>query len=220
MSSPNAVKQLVGFEPGTRVSRIRYTTDFLSEANRANHLFNTLEFLYSQSPALWNLNQNDADLISNLIELLYSRIIKVENHSFGPELLDHTFCIFIYELAELSKKYIVPQKIHISHKEDLVMCFINLVQENFRLQRNVSFYANQLNVTSKYISEAVGEITGKSPHEIISNFAIVEAKLFLDDPTLTISQIADSLNFSDQSFFGKYFKRNTGISPKDYRNRI
>lgn len=87
----------------------------------------------------------------------------------------------------------------------------------FRSQRNVTAYADQLTLTSKYLTETVKEITRKTAGEIIDDFVILEAKLLLDNPALSISEIADELHFSDQSFFGKYFKRHTGFSPKEYR---
>jgi AraC family transcriptional regulator, transcriptional activator of pobA len=63
----------------------------------------------------------------------------------------------------------------------------------------------------------VKEITGKTAGEIINDFVLLEAKMLLDNPSLSIAEIADELQFSDQSFFGKYFKRLTGMSPKEYR---
>jgi AraC-like DNA-binding protein len=84
----------------------------------------------------------------------------------------------------------------------------------------VRFYGEALNVTPKYLTETVKEINGKSAGAVIDDFVILEAKLLLEKPENTIAQVADLLNFSDQSFFGKYFKRITGISPKEFKTGI
>jgi AraC-like DNA-binding protein len=136
---------------------------------------------------------------------------------YGKELLYHTFYLFLYEVYGISKKYAVPFHHHVTRKENLVKNFTLLVQKQFRLLRNVNKYAAQLNITPKYLTETVKEITGKTAGEIIDDFVLLEAKLLLDNPVLSIAEIADELHFSDQSFFGKYFKRHTGLSPKEYR---
>ncbi|MCB0458901.1 MAG: AraC family transcriptional regulator, partial [Flavobacteriaceae bacterium] len=61
------------------------------------------------------------------------------------------------------------------------------------------------------------EVSGKSTSQLINEIVVMEAKIMLDNPKLTISQIAQELQFSNQSFFGKFFKKNTGISPSNYR---
>ena len=71
--------------------------------------------------------------------------------------------------------------------------------------------------TSKYLTTTINEITGKSTGKIIEIFVVQEAHMLLDNPTLSIAQISDELNFSHQSFFGKFFKRLTGFSPSAYR---
>ncbi|HET7002155.1 MAG TPA: helix-turn-helix domain-containing protein [Puia sp.] len=111
----------------------------------------------------------------------------------------------------------MPFQHHVTRKENLVKTFTQLVQKQFRSLRNVTTYAEQLNITSKYLTEAVKEITGKTAGEIIDDFVLLEARLLLDNPSLSIAEIADELHFSDQSIFGKYFKRHTGLSPKEYR---
>ncbi len=88
---------------------------------------------------------------------------------------------------------------------------------SFNEQRNVQYYANELNVNPKYLTQTVKEVSGKSAGELIDDFVIQEAKLLLTDSSLSISEVGDILHFSDQSFFGKFFKRHTGFSPSEFR---
>lgn len=96
--------------------------------------------------------------------------------------------------------------------------FVVLVQQNFKKERFLDFYANQLQVTTKHLSRTVKEITNYSAVEWIDRYVILEAKVLLKSTNMTIQQIADDLNFNSQSFFGKYFKKHTGMSPKHFRN--
>ena len=84
----------------------------------------------------------------------------------------------------------------------------------------MAFYAGILHVTPKYLSKTVKEITGKTCGEMIDEMVVIEAKALLNDTSLTIGQVADELHFSDQFFFSKYFKKQTGISPFGYRTAV
>lgn len=104
-----------------------------------------------------------------------------------------------------------------TYKNGLVEKFIELVEEHYRQERLIGFYANKLCITPKYLSKLVKEHTGRSAGEWIENHVILDARAMLHSSDMTIQQIATALNFPNQSFFGKYFKRATGISPKHYR---
>ena len=105
-----------------------------------------------------------------------------------------------------------------SKQEAVVEDFINCVYQNFKQHRDTDFYANKLSLTPKYLSKIIKDHTGKSATEWINDYVILEAKALLQSTNMTIQQISFELNFPSQSFFGKYFKRHTGISPKEYKN--
>lgn len=96
--------------------------------------------------------------------------------------------------------------------------FLSLVQQYFKKERFLDFYASQLEVSTKHLSRTVKEATGFSAVDWIDRFVILEAKVLLKSTTMSIQQISDELHFASQSFFGKYFKKHTGSSPKDFRN--
>lgn len=72
-------------------------------------------------------------------------------------------------------------------------------------------------LTPKHLSGVVKEVSGKTVGEWIDELVILEAKALLNSSSMNIQEIADRLNFANQSFFGKYFKHYTGMSPKEYR---
>ncbi len=81
----------------------------------------------------------------------------------------------------------------------------------------MGFYARQLCITPKYLTTLIKRISGLSVSEWIDNYVIIEAKTLLKYSTMSIQEIAYYLNFPNQSFFGSYFKRNTGMSPSQYK---
>lgn len=95
--------------------------------------------------------------------------------------------------------------------------FLELVKEHFRYERQLQFYADALCITPRYLSRVVKESTGSSAAEWIERCVVLEARALLKSTNMTIQQISDELNFPSQTFFGKYFKRRVGLSPKEYR---
>ena len=95
--------------------------------------------------------------------------------------------------------------------------FLTLVKEHFRKERQLKFYADSLCITPRYLSRVVKECTGSSAAEWIERCVVLAARALLKSTNMTIQQISDELNFPSQTFFGKYFKRRVGMSPKEYR---
>ena len=93
-----------------------------------------------------------------------------------------------------------------------------LVMQNYTTQRSVAWYAKKLGITPAHLSTIVKQTTDKTCIEIISSMVIMDAKAQLKSTDLSIHDIAYSLNFTNMSFFGKYFKRHVGIGPQEYRN--
>lgn len=106
-----------------------------------------------------------------------------------------------------------------SRKEEIFAKFVAEVMQNFKKERSVSFYAERLFVTPKHLSAVVKEITSHTAGELIDHYVIMEAKVMLAESALTIQEIANKLNFANQSFFGKYFKHLTGYSPSEFRKK-
>ena len=98
--------------------------------------------------------------------------------------------------------------------------FIALLNTHHTRERSVRFYADSLFLTPNYMSGAVRQYSGRSALEWINDYVVLEAKTMLGDATISIKEVAYRLNFPTQSAFGKYFKEQTGISPKHYRQRL
>lgn len=108
----------------------------------------------------------------------------------------------------------IPQK---DRKSELTEQFFAKLQRNYKEERSVNFYADSLYVTPKHLSTVVKSVTGRTTSEWIDDYVILEAKAVLKNSRHSVQRIALDLNFSDQSFFAKFFKKHAGMSPTAYR---
>ncbi|SDG90866.1 AraC-type DNA-binding protein [Dyadobacter soli] len=109
----------------------------------------------------------------------------------------------------------MPQREH-----PLFLKFRQLLRSNYLQERKLDFYAENLHLTPKSLSAAIKKQTGKPAGKWIDDAVTLEAKVLLQNETLTVAQVAEMLNFSDQSVFGKFFRANAGLSPIEYRKKF
>lgn len=106
-----------------------------------------------------------------------------------------------------------------SRQEEIFADFLDLLHLHHKKERLVAFYADKLCITPKYLSKIVKDLTKHTALEYIEEYVITEAKSLLNATNMAIQQISNELNFPSQSVFGKYFRRVTHMSPKEYRSR-
>lgn len=102
---------------------------------------------------------------------------------------------------------------------ELYNSFMALIAQNYKEAHDVSFYADKLCVTARYLSQITGTVVGKTPKQLISDYLIRESEILLESPALSIQEIAYRLGFSSQALFSKFFHMQKGCSPKEFRNR-
>lgn len=156
-----------------------------------------------------------------------SMIAQIERETRGPEthfsfdIVSGLIAATIYKVGDILYHYLAehPEGQNNSHNraEEYFKQFTHLLGEHFRQERSVGFYARQLCITPKYLTTLIKRISGQSVSEWIDNYVILEAKTLLKYSTMSVQEIAYYLNFPNQSFFGSYFKRNTGMSPSQYK---
>lgn len=101
-------------------------------------------------------------------------------------------------------------------QQELFNNFMALLQKDYTRERNIKYYASKLCVTPRYLSRVIHDVSGLFASDHIDHFVIEEAKQLIRSKKYTISQVSDMLNFTSQSFFGRYFKKFTGYTPKQY----
>ena len=143
-----------------------------------------------------------------------------EAFKFKDEVARHYMAVLIcmaYQYLTddvMAKKTMQPK----SRKEELYLKFIQALEKDYTRQRSVIFYAEKLYVSPKYLSSVVHQVSGKYATEWIDGYVLLEAKTMLRMKDASIKDVSNHLNFPNQSFFAKYFKQRTGLTPRQYKN--
>lgn len=146
-------------------------------------------------------------------------ILKEGNHPFKIPILQSYVQILYYWIAPMViQESELQAKSPRTRQEEIFERFISEVEAHYKEERSVKFYADLLCLTPKYLSSVIYSVSQRLAGEWIDNYVMLEAKTLLKSGKLTIQQISEHLNFSNQSFFGKFFKRYAGVSPKEYNN--
>ncbi len=173
-------------------------------------------FFYTKEYPCLNLQGNELNYIMEYYNMFWERV-NGENNISTKEIVQSLTIAMFYEIYNIYRSRI-PRKIDKKNRKDVIYDqFMRMLSENYRNERSVNYYAKKLYLTPKHLSSVVKEISGKTAGEWIDNFVIFEAKSLLRSSQKNIQEIADELNFANQSFFGKYFKHYTGMSPKEFR---
>lgn len=130
------------------------------------------------------------------------------------ERLLHTLIIAIRGLYSI---HFMIEETYSVHAKKVVDRFFNLLFDYSKEKKNVAFFANELYLSPKYVSSLILKYTGRPISYWINMFLILHAKHLLKSTDMTILQISEELSFPNPSFFGKFFKRETGITPGKYR---
>lgn len=132
--------------------------------------------------------------------------------------LSGLFTALIYEFCDIFEhNNFLLESANYTSAEHIFQRFVKLLEDPHQPFVSVNEYAAMLNITPKYFSSVCKKQSGKTANEIIREEIIKEAKILLHDNSLSIKQIADRLNFANQSHFGTYFHRYTGMSPQRFR---
>lgn len=153
-----------------------------------------------------------------IYQLMKRKITEIDN-PFRKDTLQGYIQALMYNTSSyflsLSQSY--ETGLNDSRQHEIYMRFIHEVQKHYTKERSVGFYAGLLCITPKYLSQTVRKASGRLAGEWITEYVILEAKALIKSRKYTIQQISEKLNFPNQSFFGRYFKKKVGCTPKDYQ---
>ncbi len=216
---------LVRIMPGQIVSVEEVDDDFDASVLLMSRKFieNLLVYINGQIPMntrwyddfVFKLGDEDMKMQINFFNIM-RRIVRIDN-PYRLKVVEHLMMVFFYssrDALDVMKNNQPRSSADVLSKE-----FLLLAKDNFKKERQLKFYADKLFITPRYLSRVVKECSGSSAAEWIERYVILEARALLKSTNMTIQQISDELNFPSQTFFGKYFKRRVGMSPKEYRRR-
>lgn len=173
-------------------------------------------FLFARTHPVFHLDDNQTKALENDIKHIKEKIADV-GHRFRRELVVTMLKALIIDMSNIIYQFQQVGDEMQTRAEVIFRDFIQAVEKNYRTERRVSWYAQQLCITSKYLSETVRIVSRRTPSDWIDSYVTRELRVMLRNSTMSIKQIADELNFANQSFMGKFFKEHVGMSPSKFR---
>lgn len=127
------------------------------------------------------------------------------------------FFIGFHEYLQRNPQY-RPDEVKSYRVRELFNRFMMLLEKDYKISRDVNYYAEKMNISSKYLTNIVNQVTGHTPKIIIDQYVILQLKMHLKRTTQSIKEMAWEFHFADVSFFCRYFKKHTGLTPQQIRS--
>ncbi len=212
--APGTIIQIHNIEGDLQIYFLGFSSQYIEQAGQSHSILNVI-YLTLGRPVI-SLRPEGAHMMEQYLNMLigmYEHLPEKIRKEISPNVYAdvHKGISLLYQ----SKK---PDKTSLSKSEQICRNFTQLVMQHYNQTRNVAWYAEKLGITHAHLCTTVKQVTGKTCVDIISSMVIMDAKSQLKSTHLSVQDIADSLNFANMSFFGKYFKRYVGMSPLEYRN--
>jgi AraC-like DNA-binding protein len=139
--------------------------------------------------------------------------------AFRTQIIRGLLYSLLLEIVSLYKKDNEKGKdsTSLTRQEEVTGKFFELLMANYKTERSVSFYADKLCFTNKYLSSIIKEVTGSPISRWIDEFVVTAIKIRLKTTNMSVLQISEEFNFPNPSFFGQYFKRYTGTTPNKFK---
>ena len=205
-------KHLVRFAESIKVETIQFiavTTDYI--LNMPSPI-DTSIFSYSRYIPVMQVSDSKFDDFQSYFRFLYKE--SNEKSTYQDEILRSILYALILEITgEYDAQYNLNTGAEIK-SHDVSDKFFHLLAVYYKENRTVQFYADKLNITSKYLTTAIKKTTGRPVLEWLHEAVLIEAKMLLKTTDLTVQEISDRLNFSSPSAFVQFFKKHTGTTPK------
>jgi AraC-like DNA-binding protein len=175
-------------------------------------------YMYIKENPCVSLQINELKELCILCNELKKRDLRIEN-PFRCEISSLLANALFYEIFAIYQVNKSIQQQHFSRKNTLFLEFQQLVTMYYSTDRSIAFYASKICISPRYLSSLVKDVSGLNASECIEKVVIMNIQLLLTTTERSIQQISHQLNFINPSLFSKYFKRVTGMTPKEYRER-
>lgn len=202
---PGTILQIYRVEGDLEIYFMGFSSNFISQSN-LNKMAVDMHYAAKDTPII-ELKEKPVELLEDYFSLLL-KTYNTCKPALNKHILNHLLSGVFMGVSAMYKDK-VKSKTNLSKAEQISKNFNHLVMQN---------YTTQLGITPAHLSTIVKQTTDKTCVEIITSMVIMDAKAQLKSTDLSIHDIAYSLNFTNMSFFGKYFKRHVGMGPLEYRN--
>lgn len=193
---------------------IMMSVDFFHEIIKSVHDISSL-FVFTRMQPVMKLEADEIVTFKEYFQVIKQKISDNHNH-FRKDLIRTLMLAMFYDVGNVIYR-VKNFDESLLHSEKVFTKFLKMVEENCKRERRVSWYAQQLCITPKYLSTAVKRISDRTAVEWIEDYVTMELRVMLKNSSKSIKEITEELNFPNQSFLGKYFKEHVGMTPSAYR---
>ena len=166
--------------------------------------------------------RQDSPVVTNIINCMFA-LLKVyfdqADCTCIPQLVHcqlKSFFIGFHEYLQRNPEY-RPDEVKSYRVRKLFNLFMMLMERDYKQSRDVNYYAALMNITPKYLTTIVRQVTGHTPKTIIDQYVVLQIKMQLQRSTQSVKEVAWEYHFSDTSFFCRYYKKHTGVTPQQER---
>ena len=198
---------------------LAFSSEFLASMNVDVRFVARMISQLRSNAYITRLCEGDMRGVTRFFETLHEQYASKELSEYTEQSLRHLYCSMIYRIADaVMDKSSAMTPIGVKERSsEYFERLMSLLSTHYREQRNVEFYAEKMNISSKHLSRVIRNFTGKSVHQWIEEFVVLEIKHLLKYSNMSIQQISFHLNFPNPSFMGQYFKRIAGMTPGEYK---
>lgn len=213
---PNQVLDVVEASDDFRFSCLCMSRRILEQIETySSYTWDMINFLHNH-PVL-KLEDRECDYFSYYYELFREKL-QHQHVYYHHESMRCLLQAFMYDFYEVLDRFVAIDQLQYSSGKNLFRSFLNLMSEQYPKKRSVSYYADKLHVTSKYLSAVCKTNSGMTASELINKAVMRDIAQLLIYSTKSIKEIMIELDFPSLSFFGKYVKKHFGVGPKEFRN--
>ena len=186
--------------------------------NSQNHFIETINLHNNlMEQPYFDLSEKEIQEYIQIFNRIKERMADT-NHTYRLQIIQNYFQITFYNIYHLIvTRQDVPEKTNQNNNVMIYDRFIKMVEEHYRKEHSVMFYADKICLTPKYLSSVIYEVSGKHASDCIHEYIVLEARALLKSTNMNMKNISELLHFCTPSHFGRFFKRYTGFTPNEYK---
>lgn len=212
---PNSICEFIDLSPDCRLIMI-----ILSRPDTFKDISNQTAIIlrrYISKHPMISLSPKDSAEFRIIYESIRQKVEQAD-YNYKKEVTHAYFQVIYCNICNLMKPYIeLEDECLKDRRKQIYDSFMLELQQHYDTRRDIAFYAERLCLTPKYLSQVILDVSGRYAKDWIRDYVILEAKSLLKSGQYTAQQVSDILKFPNQSFFGRYFKKAVGCSPKAYQ---
>lgn len=216
--SPSLAATLHHASPDFTFTCICLVPEYFDSLPGSQPLYSQLaEFIQVDHLPIVSLKPEKSRYLRQTFDLFSSDLRGFKIYTHG--IISHLCCLLLLQTADTFCQSNRHMPVYVKRSGEIFRKFRKLLTAHYRQHHDIGFYADELNISTTYLSRIVKQTTGNTVRFLISELICADARRMLVCTDLDIKEIASQLGFSDQSVFGKFFVKKTGLSPLKFRLR-